>query len=129
MPKPLSAIDVQQSWHVVKDERYPWHGQYLSKLYLFAIRAAVDAQRRWMAGEAGFPRFKRRSNRMAFRVCETIDLRAGRLLLPKLGGVRSLEHRTCSWLNARVKVANRSGMARPSRPDGTRLRTNPAERR
>jgi putative transposase len=88
LPKPLTAIDVQGRWHAVKSARYPWHGEYPSKVYLFAIRQAVKAHRDWMAGKTGFPRFRSRRDEWSFRVCETLELRTGRLLLPKLGEVR-----------------------------------------
>ena len=83
-----TGADIQESWHAVKGQRYPWCGGYPSKLYLFAFRAAVGAHRRWMKGEAGFPKFKTRGYTCAFTVCETIGLRPGFLLLPKLGEVR-----------------------------------------
>ena len=88
--KTLTAIDVQQMWHAEKAVRYPWHARYPSKLYLFAIRQAVAAHKSWMAGKTGFPRFKKRASIAAFKVCETIGLWPGALLLPKLGRVRIL---------------------------------------
>ena len=107
--RPLSAIDVQQLWHAEKADRYPWHGQYPSKPYLFAIRQAVAAHKSWMAGRTGFPRFKKRASTAAFKGCETISLGPGALLLPKLGRVRILA------ADARQKKARRlirSGKAR-----------------
>ncbi len=88
LPKPLTAIDMQTRWYETRAERASWHAQYPSKLYLFAIRQAVRAHRDWMAGKKGFPRFKSRRGEWSFRVCETLELRPGRLLLPKLGEVR-----------------------------------------
>ncbi|HWH29200.1 MAG TPA: transposase, partial [Mycobacteriales bacterium] len=88
LPKRPSAIDIQCRWHAVKAERYPWHAQYPSKLYLFAFRAAARAHADWMSSKSGFPKFKSRRDEWSFRVCETLGLRPGRLLLPKLGEVR-----------------------------------------
>lgn len=88
LPRPLSAIDVQKRWHEEKHRRYPWHGQYPSKVYLFAIRQAVKAHRSWMAGTTGFPRFKARSPQASFSVCETLALGPRHLQLSKLGEVR-----------------------------------------
>ena len=88
LPRALTAIDVQQRWHAIKAERYPWWGLYPSKLYLFAFRAAVRSHRSWMDGDGGFPRFKGRRHTTRFTVCETIGLRPGWLKLPKLGEVR-----------------------------------------
>jgi hypothetical protein len=55
LPKPLTAIDVQGRWYEARNERAPWHGEYPSKLYLFAIRQAVKAHRDWMGSKTGFP--------------------------------------------------------------------------
>jgi hypothetical protein len=86
--RPLTAVDIQEMWHAEKVDRYPWFGEYPSKLYLFAIRDAVKAHRSWMAGTTGFPRFKKRGSTVSFRVCETLALEPGRLKLPKLGWVK-----------------------------------------
>lgn len=88
LPKPLTARDVQDSWHRGKDAHAPWHREYPSKVYLFALQAAHRAHRNWMTGKAGFPRFQTKHGPTKFKVCESIHLQARHLALPKLGPVK-----------------------------------------
>ena len=72
----------------------PWHGEYPSKVYLFALQRAHKAHRDWLTAKSGFPKFKsKRRTRPSFTVCEQVSLVAGQLGLPKmaaagLGAVR-----------------------------------------
>lgn len=88
LPKSLSARDVQDGWHRDKAERAPWHAEYPSKTYLFALQAALRAHRNWMAGKGGFPRFQTRVGPVKFKVCENIHLNERHLSLPKMGPVK-----------------------------------------
>ncbi|MCU1493949.1 MAG: ydcM [Acidimicrobiaceae bacterium] len=83
--RPLSDRRLQDAWHAQKDDIAPWHGEYPSKIYLYALRRARAAHAEWMAGRAGFPRFKSKHRQLpAFTVCETISLEAGALRLPRM---------------------------------------------
>lgn len=88
LPRGLTAIDLQARWYASRDESAPWHGEYSSRLYLFAFRAARAAYVSWMAGRGGFPSFRsRRSTLPSFQVCESIALEPGRLKLPRIGWI------------------------------------------
>lgn len=73
--KPLSDRQLQDVWHAKKAIVAPWHGEYPSKIYLYALRRARAAHQSFIARRSGFPRFKaKRRDAPSFTVCETIAL-------------------------------------------------------
>lgn len=109
LPTAPSARDLQDRWHGEKDSHAPWHSQYPSKTYLFALQAAHRAWRRWLTHKGGFPRFQTCYGPKKFKVCESIRLEARHLALPKMGLVKIYRPDAAQ---ARVRRLLRRGKAR-----------------
>ena len=109
LPRPLSARDLQVAWQDEREGIAPWHGQYPSKVYLFALRAAHTAHRRFLSGAAGAPRFKARHREVRFKVTDPLGLTERHLKLPKLGMVKIYRP---DQAQARVRRLLRRGKAR-----------------
>jgi putative transposase len=87
--KPLTLVDLTKVWSSERDQAAPWSNEYPSKVYLFAFRDAVAANRNFLSGRARFPRFKAKHSRVSsFTLCDTIHLRARGLQLTRFGMVR-----------------------------------------
>lgn len=83
----LSAIDLERYW---RRERPAWALEVSSWVFSFACRDAAAAQRNFLRGKSGFPRFAKKGKaRERFTIAgRDVALEAGWVTLPKVGRIR-----------------------------------------
>jgi putative transposase len=91
-----SAYALKKHWNSIKDEQFPWvrgtPAVVEQEAFINLGRAFVNFFRRVKQGEKpGYPKFKSRQSRQAFRFIQSVTIEDNRIKLPRIGWLRLAE--------------------------------------